>query len=853
MSTVSNALKQFFAKSDNPVLFSGAGVSSRAGLPVWHKLLERMMEYVRSKDALTAAQMGEQIREGNLTKAAEYFVMSSRVVDGAKYEFLVAELSSFDVKPLKPLASLPFRACFTTNFDRCLLQAFPSDALPMDYRYGDQSFSEALWQKQRFMARIHGSVEAPRTIVLTDASFERLINDHIYRDLLVYAFTRLNVLFVGFSFYDPAIRHVLEQVRRDYGSAPPGRHVALVPASSSNELMRHFAQHNIETVQYRPDEQHRELWEGIADYAKGRTGSGKVVFAAVPALTNEPFDTARKYLASCYARVRLGNRIAPLKEVIVEGMVAGIVQKAAPKGVRLKGIIGVLHDELGISTRDASSLVDKAAKALKADSLCRWHRDNQGDNLAWAGPVTAERGFEESIDLLIESARDRAVVQEGWHTTTDVANGLRQFFKELIFQRGWDLGAAYANNRPPEIVDIATPLRRCCTFLSALEVERLQRVCESMLTRPSERESEILSQLGRVSFALELVLQSPRTILFHSSVLPERIYFDANVLLPALTPGHPFHFVYRSTIEKLREAATRSATSLQLMAYFGFLNEVVSHRRLAIRFMDESGDNYLREIRRTVAYYGTTNINVFIGAYANHVIKEPELRFTEFLQRHAPYTNEAELTKWLTSHGIQVVKDLELRGPDYAGISLYLQKSYSSGLASGKDIRLIEHDSTQLAGLAKDRTAGRRAIFVSADKTLRELLNQGPFAYLARHMISHVGLAQMIDLLVGTSGIERSMTGLIWVSKSSKKTDSLRSYLTALALMEYDEGLAMEMPLVVDKIAEEMNEALAKADIDPDSPNPEIRAAAFRTMEMYEAQYFQGMRETIERRQRQGS
>ena len=240
-----------------------------------------------------------------------------------------------------------------------------------------------------------------------------------------------------------------------------------------------------------------------------------------------------------------------------------------------------------------------------------------------------------------------------------------------------------------------------------------------------------------------------------------------------------------------------------------------------------------------------------MGAFAQQKITRPGLRFQDFLQRSAPYKNEDELAKWLAGKGIVVVRDKEMIGPMYAKFSYALQKAYSSGLIAGKDVRLVEHDAYQLSGLAKDRDSGRRAGLVTADKTLRDVVGASEFGSLSQNMVSNVGLAQLIDLLVGSPTADGGMTGLLWMARASKKTEVLRSYLTALGLMEYNQALAMEMPKVVEDIAERINEALLKAKVDPESPDPAKREEAFRIMGMYEKEFFEGMRASIERLERQ--
>ena len=852
MPILDEAISRYFDTAETPVLFAGAGVSAYAGIPVWRQLLEHLMEQARSRDPLTAAQMGNAIHTGNFLLAAQYFLMTDQIVEGERYRLIVNEMKNYDPTVLMPLVSLPFRAFLTTNFDRSLLDAFSNArrVAVIDYRYGDHSFSQAVWEKEHYVARIHGCVEAPSTIVLTTSAFDDLLKHTAYHDLLSDTFTRKNTLFLGFSFYDPAIRHILEQLDRDYGPTTPGHHLALIPNDVEGEFLTKLARLNIEVVRYAPDDGHRQLWEAVKLVAASR-GNQKVGMTSSPHQT-EAFATAKQFLAACYARTRLSAGITPLREAVVEGLVSGILQSKAPAGISPAEIVDILHLALGIQRSDAQSLSEKAIASLREEKLCRKHMDGAVPKITWAGIASSESTLDVSISLLVRNARNRALVQEGWHTTSDVSKALDPFFRELILQRGWDLGAAFAAKRPPANVEIGKLLRKFCISLSTIEIERLQRVCESILTQPSDEEAAVLAELGRVSFALELAIQCPRTTLFYSTVLPERIYFDANVLMPALTPGHPYHKIYSHTVSRLEEAAARAASGLQLIACRGILNEIVSHKRLAIELMKELGDGFQEIFRREALYHGASNVNVFVGAYANLTETEPGLQFSDFLRRHAPYNSEAELEQWLKRHGIVVMHEREAIGAQHAELSLSLQKAYSQSLANGKDVRLVDHDAVQLSALAKDRANNKRAILVTADKRLRDIVSRGPFPELAGNMVSHVGLVQMIDLLVGDLGEAQGMTQLLWSARSSEKTESLRSYLIALALNERNEAMAMAMPEVVDRITEEAQTELDRLGVDPGSENPANKARAFRIIGTYEKGFFHALREVIERRERQG-
>src|SRR3954470_11460083 len=114
---VCDAIARFFSESSNPVLFAGAGVSARAGLPVWPTYLAEVAEIIRKDDPLIANAMRQWVAQGHLTKAASLVYLSPDVREADKFEALARPLRKYDSGRLVNLARLPFQAFITTNFD----------------------------------------------------------------------------------------------------------------------------------------------------------------------------------------------------------------------------------------------------------------------------------------------------------------------------------------------------------------------------------------------------------------------------------------------------------------------------------------------------------------------------------------------------------------------------------------------------------------------------------------------------------------------------------------------------------------------------------------------------------------
>jgi hypothetical protein len=186
--------------------------------------------------------------------------------------------------------------------------------------------------------------------------------------------------------------------------------------------------------------------------------------------------------------------------------------------------------------------------------------------------------------------------------------------------------------------------------------------------------------------------------------------------MPAFAPGHPYFEVYQNTIARLIEAAAAALSVAEIVAYRGFLNEIVSHRRLAFEVIEEMRGDFA-DLRKEALMFGTVNMNVYVAGFANCLAEEKSLTFREYLARHAPYTTETELARWFEEKGIVVKGDAELKAgaEELPDILHMLEVANAGGGWNRKEGTLILHDAVQVAALARDIRMGRRAVTYSGD------------------------------------------------------------------------------------------------------------------------------------------
>jgi len=844
--TLTQTICTFLADSDNPALFAGAGVSAAAGLPTWPTLLNQLAEQVGTRDPLIKQVMKERVREADYLNAADQYFLCPKLDKKEILSWLRNALTTDDFSALSAFPQLPFRFYVTTNYDTCLLDAWAAEhgKSPTPVNVGDPSLRQAPFEKDFFIARIHGRAELPETIALSSNHYKELLNDKHYIDFVNWCFTRTQLLFVGFSFIDPAITSIFRVADEDVGKYHDGSHLALLPSSADPALIAKLQKLRIRTEFYDDADNHDELWRSLNE-AKSLLCAPKQQH-----IEKDPFLTTRKYLSACYARVRLSDRLIPLRDSVVQGMVSHVIEANANDGVDAQTISKTIATDLGLPQPLADKLTTNALAELEAQA----HITRQNDFYHATTTNTQHQSSDSAIAILSKSLSDRLFIREGIATNKKFEEFSTCLLNTLIFQRGWDLGAAFAAQRPPESVnidDVISKTRSQIPLGPSYPNTAVRRVIEDLLTNPTDEESELLAMLGKISFALEIIASSPHDTLFHNEALPQNIYLDANVLMPALTQGHILHEAYQSSITTLREAAARSNGQLKLLTMHGFLNEIISHRQLAIEEMQHKTEDQLAELKRTALALGTQNLNVYVGSFANMLHNNSSLTFSDFIRKVAPYHTENGLKSWLRQNGIDTISsyDAKAANVNYSNILHTLEMAYSDRITfRHKTATLIEHDAAQLAALETDVQKGVRALFVTADKALTGIIHDSEHHSISSNIISHAGLIQLIELLVGTSSETRGTSQIMWSTRITDEADHIHNYLVSAALHEYHDALSMDVRNLINEMSEDISFEMQKNNAHIASKNQSERKEAFRILGRFENRFFEKLKNFMDKK-----
>ena len=827
-------------------LFAGAGTANRAGMPTWHAYLTFLADFADSYEPAVATIMRKRIKSNLLLDAAHYYKTCVEIPVGDKMAKLAEPFAAgkYTASRLDDLCSLPFAAMVTTNYDRSLHDAivkWRSEAAQC-VELQDPTLRAAAFWNHFYIARIHGRAELPETIVLEQDDYNRLYSDPDYQDFLHNLLVQKRCIFLGFSFLDPAIERVLDFIR-DKGVYPQ-KHYALVPAGSQG-LRERMASYNIEILEYDGGSNHETLWSSIADVASSLRADPREQIQDLPSV----FDTARRLLAVCYVRAKIGKDVTALRNIVVQGIVLSELAKGLSS---VSEVAKQLQNYLPLKETEALTIASSAIDEMVDRKMCMREEDavvlvQDLKDQTLASPATE----------LTKRVANRLIVREKLELKPEIMDALQKTIEEVIVLRGFDMGAEFSTAQFTSDVDPLPTIKKAIDrHLKGYWEDRKGKIADALLDllrRPDPQEEAILADLGRISFGIEVVLQAGRSTMYALS-LPEIIYLDSNVLMPAIVRGHPYRPSYLGAITKLQEAATREGASAAVVCADVFLDEIINHRKKAITLVEELGLENPETLKRRIQYFGADNVNVFVGAYSTWISDASGDRsFAKFLTNEAPYSNHKTLAEYLKNLGIRVVSiqpKTQVQVKAYQAALDRLDTGYET-LEAGledwqkKPLVLKKHEAFQLAALEHSLSTGKRSIFVTANRTLRRAVAVSDFAGLEDSLMSHRNLIQLVDLLVGVPIDAGSLTRLLWTIRIADERAALKDYLITRALPHYSAALMLKMSDLLDGYVEKVLRDAELEDVDLLAVKSDERIKTSKFLDRVEDKFFDNMAEEV--------
>ncbi len=755
-----------------------------------------------------------------------------------------------DLDKLDALISLPFGSIVTTNYDRSLhhaySQVFGKWVAPIErtnLRAGSHS-------REYFIARIHGSADSPTSMAVDVADYDNLRTDSGYLDFVLSLLQTRSCFFFGFSFLDPAIRHVLTIHADRHGPTFPKTHLALIP-NRQPELHQQLRQVNIEVLEYDSSDGHLQAWRAIRTLADSYSTA---TFRPAPSI--DPtfgHGALHHFLAFTDAQARTRQYAQPITEIARDGLVASLVsspsQSVSEEFLRNKAAV-----LLGLSPEEAQQVVTTSLDRLATRDCVK----RSGSHVTWIGPTTF--GVDQDLQQLADNVVHRMQVRYGVRATTKDRQVALVLIENVLLTRAWDIAAQFARGASGFTANARGIIDETLSRLPIAERpthgSQLSGSLQGLLHKPENRDAEILTRLSRVAFGVQLVLSSPRQTLFHQYALPRSVYLDASVLLPTIVPGHPLEATYTQVTTRLAAAARQAGLNFFICVGHQFLNEVVAHRERAIE-MVETGDLEDPDVlRRHIQYHSAINTNVFIGAYGTAVATDSKPpTFSEFLGSIAPYSNETQLARYLDKKGIQAT-EMQFRNKfnrEYLSIRNQLETAYEA-IDKGKSTILVEHEAQQLTQLKIDTEAGISSVFVTADGKLRRAVASAvDLRDLSGSLLSHLGLVALTDVIAGIDGTDAtSLARLMWLTADTSEERELVEYFVTLGLRKYDENMSADLQSLAERCAEEAAKEAKAQRLDLSSATKQL-GKKNKFLDRFENHFYEYWNEAVQRRQREAS
>lgn len=195
-------------KTGDAAVFIGAGLSRDAGYLGWTDLL---------KDKACEIGLDIEKEKNDLISLAQYYINKKQrtQINNAIRNFFALRP---EIKPTENhllLSQLPIKSYWTTNYDRLLEKTFDIRNISYRAQFSDESLSLSTNNAQVIIHKMHGDVENPVSAVIAKEDYEKYDDTH---EMMLAKFKgemcSKTFLFLGYSFSDPNIHHILARIRK---------------------------------------------------------------------------------------------------------------------------------------------------------------------------------------------------------------------------------------------------------------------------------------------------------------------------------------------------------------------------------------------------------------------------------------------------------------------------------------------------------------------------------------------------------------------------------------------------------------------------------------------------------------
>ena len=337
-----------------PFVGAGASASKDTGLPDWQGLVGPLGKQLNleDQDRLDLLDVAQWYADTHSRSDLEQRVRTALSTGGAPSALH------------RSIARLDAPVLLTTNFDTLLEQALEhTKGVPADVIIEDAHIGLIDEARRTTLAKLHGCVSLPSSIVLTRDDYEAYIDAHPAMVAYLQAMLATRTfLFVGYSLSDPDLRSIYSAIRRALGRFKRKAYL-LDSGAKAPQLVAYWRERGLETVLF---DTYEEIPEFI-DVIVNQVGAGLTASSAAIALGSPPPQPSPLHVGPLLDRLHDLREalVALLDQATEEGLVppreAGPVEVPAPDAAWVRDKARALLD--------LSHAVDRVAPL---DDPLRW-------------------------------------------------------------------------------------------------------------------------------------------------------------------------------------------------------------------------------------------------------------------------------------------------------------------------------------------------------------------------------------------------------------------------------------------------------------------------------------------------
>lgn len=192
-------------RNGNAALFAGAGLSRPSGFVVWKELLRTLAESIglnidKEYDFPAVAQYVKN-------ESGNRFAINESILEAYEKDVNLNENVSI-------LTRIPIYTYWTTNYDKLIENGLRAANRNPDVKMDYKQLTTSKKDRDAVVYKMHGDVEHPADAVLTKDDYAQYEKNYpFFRDVLEGDLISKTFLFIGFSFEDPNLDCILNQLR----------------------------------------------------------------------------------------------------------------------------------------------------------------------------------------------------------------------------------------------------------------------------------------------------------------------------------------------------------------------------------------------------------------------------------------------------------------------------------------------------------------------------------------------------------------------------------------------------------------------------------------------------------------